>query len=47
MWTFEKRGAEMERMTAAAKEKTMEVLKTEVCSVFVLAGRRIRRSFVK
>lgn len=34
VWVFEKRDAEMERMTPTGKEKTMELLKTEVRTHF-------------
>ncbi|KAA1474848.1 other/SCY1 protein kinase [Dentipellis sp. KUC8613] len=33
VWTFEKRSAEMDRMTASARETTMEVLKSEASSL--------------
>lgn len=32
VWIFDKRGVEMERLSALGKDRTIEVLKAEVCS---------------
>ena len=36
VWTFDKRGPDMERLGQSAKDRTVEVIKSEVCVLLVV-----------